>query len=105
MTFARFVEFAAVNDVFIEATPLGTVSLLHEQKKPTWPITLRCSATSAYSLTSPPARPGCPSSSRPTTSKNQIVLEPVTDSIYRTITLFIIPAMAGIASQISCVFA
>src|SRR5207237_3555619 len=38
------------------------------KKKPTWWNTLRYSTTSAYSLTSPPARPGCSSSSHPTTS-------------------------------------
>jgi hypothetical protein len=42
-----------------------------KQKKPTWQNTLRYSPTSAYSLTSPPARPGCPLSSHPTTS-NQL---------------------------------
>ncbi len=36
------------------------------KKKPTWPNALRHSTTSAYSSTGPPARPGCPSSSRPT---------------------------------------
>ena len=37
-----------------------------QEKKPTWPNTLGYSTTSAYSSTSPPAKPGCPSSSRPT---------------------------------------
>lgn len=37
-----------------------------QQKKPTWQNTLRCSTTSAYSLTSHPAQPGCPSPSHPT---------------------------------------
>ena len=35
------------------------------QKKPTRPDTLRCSITSAYSLTSPPAQPRCSLSSHP----------------------------------------
>ena len=35
-------------------------------KKPTWWNTLRYSTTSAYSATSLPERPGCPSSSHPT---------------------------------------
>gem|GEM_PF-6895085 len=39
------------------------------QKKPTWLNTIKGrSTTSAYSSTSPPARPGYPSSSHPTTS-------------------------------------
>jgi hypothetical protein len=38
------------------------------QKKTTWPNTRRCSTTSAYSPTNPPAQPGCPLSSHPTTS-------------------------------------
>ena len=38
----------------------------HEQKKPTWRNTRRYSTTSAYSSTSPPARPGCSLSSHPT---------------------------------------
>jgi hypothetical protein len=38
------------------------------KKKPTWWNTRRHSTTSAYSSTGPPARPGCPSSSFPTTS-------------------------------------
>ncbi len=42
----------------------GTAS---EIRKPTWRNTQRYSTTSAYSLTGPPVRPGCPSSSRPTT--------------------------------------
>ena len=42
-----------------------------KRKKPTWRNTLRYSTTSAYSLTSPPARPGCSLSSHPTTS-NQL---------------------------------
>ena len=36
------------------------------QKKPTWPNTLRHSTTSAYSLTSLPAKSGCSLSSHPT---------------------------------------
>jgi hypothetical protein len=38
------------------------------RKKPTWRNTPRYPTTSAYSSTGPPAKPGCPSSSRPTTS-------------------------------------
>ena len=37
-----------------------------KQKKPTWQNTRRYSTTSAYSLTSPSALPGCSSSSHPT---------------------------------------
>jgi hypothetical protein len=36
------------------------------KKKPTWPNTLGHSTTSAYSLTDPPARPGYPLFSHPT---------------------------------------
>ena len=39
-----------------------------QRKKPTWENTLRYSTMSAYSSTNPPARPGCSSSSHPTTS-------------------------------------
>ena len=39
-----------------------------ETKKPTWLNTHRCSTTSVYSSTSSPAKPGCSSSSHPTTS-------------------------------------
>jgi hypothetical protein len=39
-----------------------------KRKKPTWRNTLGYSTTSAYSPTSSPARPGCPSFSHPTTS-------------------------------------
>src|SRR5271157_2538678 len=39
-----------------------------EIKKPTWRNTQRYSTTSAYSSTSPPAWPGCPLPSHPTTS-------------------------------------
>src|ERR1700731_3232390 len=44
-------------------------SMLAERhkKKPTWSNTFRHSTTSAYSATSRPARPGCSSSSLPTT--------------------------------------
>src|SRR5713101_8198496 len=42
--------------------------LVEEQKIPAWPNTLRYSATPAYSLIGPPARPGYPSISHPTTS-------------------------------------
>jgi len=38
-----------------------------QRKKPTWLNTGRCSTTSVYSSTSLPAKPDCPSSSRPTT--------------------------------------
>ena len=49
--------------------PRGPPALLASQeKKPTWWNTRRYSTTSAYSSTSPPTQPGCPSSSRPTTS-------------------------------------
>ena len=46
------------------------VNNLHrqERKKPTWRNTRRYSTTSAYSLTSPSAHPGCSLSSHPTTS-------------------------------------
>jgi hypothetical protein len=43
-------------------------ALLEAKKKPTWSNTKRYSTTSAYSLTSPPARPDRPLSSHPTTS-------------------------------------
>jgi hypothetical protein len=46
----------------------GTVLCRRKQKKPTWWNTRRYSTTSAYSSTSPPARPGCPLASHPTTS-------------------------------------
>jgi hypothetical protein len=42
------------------------------QKKPTWASIQGCPITSAYSSTGLPARPGCPSSSRPT--RNQFTL-------------------------------
>jgi len=38
----------------------------NKTKKPTWSNTRRCSTTSAYSSTSPPAQPGCSLSSHPT---------------------------------------
>jgi hypothetical protein len=47
---------------------LANVAHRQEQKRPTWRNTRRYSATSAYSLTSPPARPGCSLSSHPTIS-------------------------------------
>src|SRR5205085_531737 len=43
---------------------------------------LRHSTTSAYSLTSPPARPGCSSSSLPTIH-NQLVLQLICSGFYR----------------------
>src|SRR5271157_5017724 len=39
-----------------------------EIKKPAWRNTQRYSTTSAYSSTSPPAKPGCPLPGHPTTS-------------------------------------
>src|SRR5688572_33069551 len=46
----------------------GIVSIcVRIQKKPTWSRTLRHSTTSAYLLTSLPARPGCASFSLPIT--------------------------------------
>ena len=50
--------------VFISVAP----SEERAKKKPTWRNTRRCSTTSAYSSTSPPAEPGCSLSSHPTTS-------------------------------------
>ena len=47
---------------------LGPSRFASETKKPTWRNTRRYSTTSAYSTTSPPARPGCSPSSHPTTS-------------------------------------
>src|SRR5258708_5916995 len=44
-----------------------------KEKKPTWWNTLRYSTTSAYSLTDPPVRPGYPSSSHPTTSRQFLI--------------------------------
>ena len=49
----------------------ATVTAPHHRrrtKKPTWLDTLGCSATSAYSLTGPPALPSCPLPSHPTSS-------------------------------------
>ena len=46
------------------------VSRSTESKKPTRRNALRNSTTSAYSSTSPPAKPGCSLSSRPTTSNS-----------------------------------
>src|SRR5688500_2942135 len=43
-------------------------NLTEKQKKPTWRNTRRYSATSAYSSTSRPARPGCSLYSQPKTS-------------------------------------
>jgi hypothetical protein len=48
--------------------PVMMVLNPQKQKKPTWWNTLRYSTTPAYSLTSPPAVPGCSSPSCPTTS-------------------------------------
>jgi hypothetical protein len=56
--------------VFLAANvvAIASVKRCHLAKKPTWRNTLRCSATSAYSSTGSPARPGCPLFSHPTMS-------------------------------------
>jgi hypothetical protein len=58
----------ALESIICSSLMIAAVSRRRRRKKPTWGITLRCSATSAYSSTGPPAQPGCPSSSHPTTS-------------------------------------
>src|SRR5271157_2761885 len=73
-----------------------------EIRKPTGRNTQRYSTTSAYSLTSPPDQPGCPSSSRPTTldsSFHQSRLSLLTGSL----TPLIVPRGTGKASESSSV--
>ena len=47
---------------------VAAIRQYRKRKEPTWRNTLKCSTTSAYSLTSLPAQPGCFSPSHPTTS-------------------------------------
>jgi hypothetical protein len=64
-----------------------SVSEQRKQKKPTRQNTLRFSATSAYSLTSPPAPPGCSLFSHPIFSRAElsIILQRATDRRYAPI--------------------
>ena len=52
----------------LHALPAPIVSLHNQERKSRLRNTPSYSTTSAYSSTSPPARPGCPLSSHPTTS-------------------------------------
>ena len=69
-------------------------------KKPTWWNTQRYSATPAYSSTSPPAKPGCPLSSHPTTLI-QVFNGPVCESTRAPLTTYC-PAPNGKASEFLC---
>src|SRR4029077_8598919 len=57
------------SDMSIGLLPqITAVTCRHKQKSRRGGNIARCPATSAYSLTNPPAGPGCSSSSHPTTS-------------------------------------
>ena len=65
--FSRVVVATRLDFVIaIASVACGRPVTPQERKKPTWSNTQRDSTTSAYSATSPPVGPGCPSSSRPT---------------------------------------
>ena len=65
---ALFVLHLLTSDRSVRISPgrMRISCVVRKQKKPTWSITRRCSTRSAYSSTSPPAGPGCSSSSHPT---------------------------------------
>src|SRR5579862_1704045 len=68
LDFAAAVQGTQPNAESVHGQLLTDLARSRTKKKPTWRNTRRYSTTSAYSLTSLPARPGCPQSSHPTIS-------------------------------------